>query len=150
MLNPKFIRILILTSIILMILSPAVSAHRVYLQEQIKEVEIKSWFGGGDPMVNADIYIYTIKNDVEELYLEDQTDSEGMYYFTPKLGVSEYRVVVSESGHKNEKTFDLTGGQLDASENGEIPLSTGIFSGLGYIFGIAGFAMYFSSRKSKN
>ncbi|WP_321430075.1 hypothetical protein [uncultured Methanolobus sp.] len=29
-------------------------AHRVYVQETITEVEIKSWFGDGDPMADAD------------------------------------------------------------------------------------------------
>ena len=145
----RFTRILALVSIVLLLLMPAVSAHRVYVQEQIKEVEIKAWFGGGDPMVNADVFIYAIKDGEEELYIEDKTDSDGLYYFTPKLGVSEYRVVVSESGHKNEKTFNLAGGPAAETEDAELPLSASIFAGLGYIIGIAGIALYFSSRKSK-
>jgi len=146
----KIIRILVLVSMALALLMPAVSAHRVYVQERITEVEVKAWFGGGDPMANADVIIYAIKNGVEELYIEDRTDSDGMYYFSPKLGVSEYRVVVSESGHKNEKTFSLTGDAVSGAEEAELPLATRIGAGFGYILGIAGMALYFSSRKSKS
>jgi nickel transport protein len=146
----KIIRIFVLLSMALALLMPAVSAHRVYVQERITEVEVKAWFGGGDPMANADVIIYTIKNGVEEQYIEDTTDSDGMYYFTPKLGVSEYRVVVSESGHKNEKTFSLAGDAISGPEEAELPLATRIGAGFGYILGIAGIALYLSSRKSKS
>ncbi|WP_407355355.1 hypothetical protein [Methanolobus sp. WCC5] len=135
-------------SVIMALLMPAVSAHRVYVQERITEVEIKAWFGGGDPMADADILIFGIKNGEEELYIEDRTDSNGMYYFTPKPGVSEYRVVVSESGHKNEKVFSLTG-DAGVSAEAELPLAASIGAGFGYILGIAGIALYFSSRKAK-
>ncbi|TGC07281.1 carboxypeptidase-like regulatory domain-containing protein [Methanolobus halotolerans] len=145
----KLTRILVLLGMVLMLLMPGVSAHRVYVQEQITEVEIKAWFGGGDPMPNADVSVYAIKNGEEELYIEDRTDSNGLFYFTPKLGVSEYRVVVSESGHKSEKTFNLAGGSAAETENAELPLSASVVAGFGYIIGIAGLALYFSSRKSK-
>ena len=144
----RFLRILVLVSIVLLLLMPCVSAHRVYVQEQIKEVEIKAWFGGGDPMANADVSIYTIKDGKEELYIEDRADSDGLYYFAPRPGVSEYRVVVSESGHKSEKTFNLAGGSVTETE-AQLPLSASIIAGFGYIIGIAGMALYFSSRKSK-
>jgi nickel transport protein len=150
MFSSKSIRIIFIAIVFMMLLVPGVSAHRVYLQEQIKDVQIKTWFGGGDPMVDAEISIYAVKNGQEELYIEDRTDSEGLYHFTPKLGVSEYRVVVSESGHKNEKTFNLAAGSLASQEEAELPLYANIISGLGYIVGLAGFAMYFSSRKANN
>lgn len=145
----KIMKIMVLLGIVLVACMPAASAHRVYVQESITGIEIKAWFGGGDPMAGADIVIYAIKNGEEEVYIEDKTDSEGLYYFTPKLGVSEYRVEVSETGHKEEKTFSLTGDAVGDTADAELPLTARIIAGFGYIFGIAGMALYFSSRKSK-
>ncbi|MEZ5335555.1 MAG: hypothetical protein R2741_10125 [Methanolobus sp.] len=101
----RIMKILVLLGMVLTICMPAASAHRVYVQETITEVEVKAWFGGGDPMADAEVAVYAIKNGEEELYIEDMTDSDGLFYFTPKLGVSEYRIEVLESGHKSEKTF---------------------------------------------
>jgi len=39
---------------------------------------------------------------------------------------------------------------LASQEEAELPLYANIISGLGYIVGLAGFAMYFSSRKANN
>nr|WP_321497178.1 carboxypeptidase-like regulatory domain-containing protein [uncultured Methanolobus sp.] len=146
----RLMKILVLLSMVFTICIPAASAHRVYVQETITEIEIKSWFGGGDPMADADVRIYAIKNGEEELYIEDKTDSDGLYYFTPKLGVSEYRVEVSESGHKSEETFTLTGDAVGDTSDAELPLAARIGAGFGYIIGIAGIAMYLSARKSRS
>ncbi len=146
----RIMKILVLLSIVLTICMPAASAHRVYVQETITEVEVRAWFGGGDPMADADVMVYAIKDGEEELYIEDKTDSEGLFYFKPKLGVSEYRIVVSESGHKDEKTFSLTGDAVGNNSDAELPLAAKIGAGFGYIIGIAGIAMYLSARKSKS
>jgi nickel transport protein len=146
----KIMKILILLSMVLITCMPAASAHRVYVQESITQIEVKAWYGGGDPMTDADIVIYAIKDGAEELYIEDKTDSDGLYYFAPKLGVSEYRVEVSATGHKEEKTFTLTGDTVGDTTDAELPLAARIIAGFGYIFGIAGLVLYFSSRKSKS
>jgi nickel transport protein len=146
----RIMKILVLLGMVFTICIPAASAHRVYVQETITEVEIKAWFGGGDPMADADVAIYAIKNGEEELYIEDSTDSDGLFYFTPKLGVSEYRVEVLESGHKSETTFTLTGDAVGDTAGAELPLAARIGAGFGYIIGIAGIAMYLSARKAKS
>ncbi|MBP1910073.1 hypothetical protein [Methanolobus bombayensis] len=146
----RIMKILVLIVMVLTMAMPAASAHRVYVQETITEVEIKAWFGGGDSMADAEVAVYAIKNGEEELYIEDKTDSDGLFYFTPKLGVSEYRVEVSESGHKSETTFALTGGATEDTAEAELPLEAKIGAGFGYIIGIAGIAMYLSVRKSKS
>jgi nickel transport protein len=146
----RIMKILVLLCMILTICIPAASAHRVYVQETITEVEIKAWFGGGDPMADADVVIYAIKNGEDELYIEDKTDSDGLLYFTPKLGVSEYRVEVLESGHKSETTFTLLGDAVGDTSDAELPLAAKIGAGFGYIIGIAGIAMYLSARKAKS
>lgn len=147
----KTIRILGLLALVLIlctVLCLPASAHRVYVKEQVNEVQIRAWYGGGAPMAYADVAIYANSTSGEELYLEGATDEKGIYNFTPKLGVSGYRVVVEATGHKAEKEFDLAGG--GSQEPAEIPLSMRIVAGFGYLIGLAGIGMLFSARKLKN
>ncbi|MBP2030590.1 nickel transport protein [Methanohalophilus levihalophilus] len=144
--------IIVFAAIIFSTIALPVSAHRVYLMEQVNEVEIKAWYGGGDPIINGEITVYAIKNGDEEVYLEGVTDEEGLYHFTPKLGVSEYRVIVSQMGHQDELNFNLKGETGDVAsetspENTELPLAANIVAGIGYIAGIAGIAMILKARK---
>jgi len=142
----RSLSILTLVLILCMTLMPVASAHRVYIQEQITEVQIRTWYGGGTPMVDADVEIFSIKDGEEKLYLEGKTDKDGMFYFAPKLGVSEYRVVVSATGHRTEKMIDMAGG---VQEEAELPLSMRILAGFGYLAGLAGIGMILSARKLK-
>ena len=145
----KAIRIMSLLALVLILCTafcPLTSAHRVYVREQVKEMQIKAWYGGGYPMAYADVTIYANSTSGEELYLKGKTDKEGMYYFTPKLGVSGYRVVVEATGHRAEKEFDLAGG---SQETAELPLYMRILAGFGYLIGLAGIGMLFSARKLK-
>jgi len=148
----RVLSLILLIAIIGMMFIPAASAHRVYLMEQVKEVEIKAWYGGGDPMAGADIVIYTNRSGERELYLEGTTDDNGLYYFSPQLGVTQYEAVVSQTGHQAEKTFYLTGSA--ATDDGapmdvELPLPTRIFAGFGYLAGLAGIGMIITARKMK-
>jgi nickel transport protein len=144
----RTLNFLLLVLVLFTVLMPVASAHRVHILEQINEVQIKAWYGGGTAMADADVQIYSIKDGQEELYLEGKTDADGIYYFTPKLGVSEYRAVVSATGHSDEKVIDLSGGVQQ--EEAEIPLAMRIFTGFGYLAGLAGMAMYLAARKLKN
>lgn len=143
---------LMLALILAMLATPAVSAHRVYLMHQVNEVEVKAWYGGGDPIANAEITIYAIKDGEEEIYIEDVTDEDGMYYFSPKLGVDEYRIIVSQMGHQDEIEIDLKGEGESTVENNstddtELPLTANIVAGIGYILGFAGIGLYARARK---
>ena len=146
----KIIRIMGILALVLILCTalclPA-SAHRVYVKEQVNEMQIRAWFGGGEPMAHADVMIYANSTSGEELYLEGATDEEGMYYFKPKLGVSGYRVVVEVTGHRAEQEFDLAAG--GSQEPAEIPLYMRIVAGFGYLIGLAGIGMLFAARKSK-
>ncbi len=128
-------------------LIPTASAHRVHVRELITEVEIKAWYGGGDPMANANVEIYSIRDEQEKLYDEGKTDENGLYYFAPELGTSSYRVVVELTGHKGELEFDLTAGSQP--ENAELPLYLSVLVGFGFLAGIGGIAAYLSARKMK-
>ena len=139
--------LLAIVLILCMTLVPAASAHRVHVRELISEVEIKAWYGGGDPMANADVKVYSIRDEQEKLYLEGKTDENGLYYFTPELGTSSYRVEVEDSGHGNELEFDLTAGSQP--EDAELPLYMSVLVGFGFLAGIGGIAAYLSARKMK-
>ena len=143
----KNLSLLALVLVLCMILIPAASSHRVHVREQISEVEIKAWYGGGDPMANANVELYSIRDEQEKLYLEGKTDENGLYYFAPELGTSSYRVVVEASGHKGELVFDLTAGSQP--ENAELPLYLNVLVGFGFLAGIGGIAAYLSARKMK-
>ena len=127
------------------------SAHRVVVVGQVHEMQVMAYYGGGDPMVDANVEIYAIKNGQEELHETGKTDAEGMFYFEPKIGVSEYRAVVEATGHKGEEFVNLTGGAGVAGaeqEGTELPLRE-IIAGFGYLAGLIGIAMILAARKMK-
>jgi nickel transport protein len=149
----KHLSILVLALVLCMALAPIASAHRVIVQGRVSEIQIKAYFGGGDatPMADANVEIYAIRDGQEELYLTGKADADGMYYFPPKIGVSEYRAVVEESGHKGEETVNLAEGaglaETEQEEEG-LPL-TQMIAGFGYLAGLAGIAMILTARKMK-
>ncbi len=127
----------------------AVSAHRVYVKGEIWEIGVKAWFGGGEPMRDADVEVYAIKEGKEELYGEGKTDENGKFGFAPKIGVEEYKVVVeSPGGHKGETVVNLTQA-ASPGEGTEMPLYTRTIAGFGYLIGLAGAAMAYMGWKMK-
>jgi nickel transport protein len=156
----KTIRILLVLALVLilcMALMPPASAHRVIVDGRVSEIQIKAYYGGGsaDPMVDADVEVYLVKGDREELHTTGKTNDTGMFYFAPKLGVSEYRVVVEATGHRGEETVNLSEGaglteaeQAEAETEAGLPI-TGIITGFGYLAGLAGIAMILAARKMK-
>ncbi len=143
----KSLSLMMLVLVLCMVLIPAVSAHRVHVRELISEVEIKAWYGGGDPMPNADVEIYSIRDGQEKLYFEGKTDENGLCYFKPELGTTSYRVVVELTGHKGELEFNMTAGSQPG--DAELPLYLSILVGFGFLAGIGGIAAYLSARKMK-
>jgi nickel transport protein len=150
------IRSLVVLALILILcmvlICPPASAHRVIVQGRVSEIQVKAYFGGGDaaPMADANVEIYAIKDGQEELYLTGKADADGMFYFAPKIGVSEYRAVVEATGHKGEETVNLAEGAgiTEAEKEAGLPL-TGIITGFGYLAGLAGIAMIITARKMK-
>ena len=127
------------------------SAHRVVVVGQVHEMQVMAYYGGGAPMIDADVEIYTIKDGQEDLYLTGKTDLEGMFYFEPKIGVSDYRAVVEATGHQGYEFVNLTGGAgvPEAEKEGtELPLMQ-MFAGFGYLAGLIGISMILAARKMK-
>lgn len=126
-----------------------VSAHRVYVKGEIVEIGVKAWFGGGEPMRDADVEVYATKEGKEELYREGKTDENGKFRFAPKIGVEEYKVVVeSPGGHRGETVINLTQA-ASPGEGTEMPLYTRTIAGFGYLIGLAGSAMAYMGWKMK-
>jgi len=149
--------VLALLLVLCMALMPPASAHRVIVQGQVSEIQIKAYYGGGaaTPMADGDVEIYAIKDGQEELYLTGKTDDVGMFYFAPKIGVSEYRAEVSSLGHGGKETVNLAEGaglteaeQAEAEKEAGLPLPE-MVAGFGYLTGLAGIAMILAARKMK-
>ncbi|MGB2728665.1 MAG: hypothetical protein WBD09_09355 [Halobacteriota archaeon] len=141
--------ILVMVMVLSVSATTIASAHRVHVRSEIGEIGVKAWFGGGEPMRDADVKVYAIKGGEEELYKEGKTDENGKFGFAPKIGVEEYKVVVeSPGGHKGETVVNLT--QAASPGDGtEMPLYTRVIAGFGYLIGLAGAAMAYMGWKQK-
>jgi len=141
--------VMLLTVVILS--SGMVGAHRVHGSYRISEVTVRSWFGGGKPIINGSVEVYAIRDGVEELYVEGFTDEYGEYRFTPKIGVPAYKVDVESTrlpGHRTEILVNMSAAPELGGE--ELPTYKGVIAGFGYLAGLCGLAMMHLARKKKN
>lgn len=156
----NFNRILLVISILTMVFVPATSAHSVHMdviEKSTDKIKVKAYYGGGDPMKDAEVNVYLITENDEEPYIEDKsTDEKGMYSFEPKQGHEVYKVVASDFGHQVEKKVILesqssssSNGSSNSSDTDGLPMPARIVSGFGYIAGIAGIGMMANARKIK-
>jgi nickel transport protein len=136
------IAILLILSISLM---PAASAHRCYVEQVgADEIVVKAFYEGDSPMGLAEYQI--LNADTEEVLYEGETDEDGFLSFTPVEDVTQYTVVVDQFGHMGEATISATGG---SAETAELPLFMRIFTGFGYLLGLAGIAMIYTAKKKQ-
>ncbi|MEA1909349.1 MAG: hypothetical protein U9N43_10065 [Euryarchaeota archaeon] len=150
----KSLNMMLLLVLCMALVCPVASAHRVVVQGYVNEIAVKAYYGGGgmDPMAYADVEVYSIRDGQEdELYNTGETNEDGMYYFAPKIGISEYRIVVEATGHRGEETFNIAKGaesEEDEEDAANMPL-TQMITGFGYLTGLAGIAMLLTARKMK-
>ena len=127
-----------------------VSAHRLHIHHEIGAIEIKTYYGGGNPCRDANVAVYDKEGN---LYLEGNTDEDGKFSFPPKIGMKEYTVVVDAvhmPGHKAETVINLSQEAASASAGEmELPLYTRVIAGFGYLIGLAGAAMLYMGWKLK-
>lgn len=127
---------------------PAVPAHRAFVGEVVdNEVRLKAWYEGGDPINEAPVKVYAADDGKDVLYLEGITDEDGFYSFEPEPGVTAYKVVVEQMGHRAKMNIDL--GSSDQPQEAELPLYARIVAGFGYLLGLAGAGMLYASRKGQ-
>ena len=142
--------------VVLLVLSclsiSAVSAHRLHIHHEIGAIEIKTYYGGGNPCRDANVAVYDKEGN---LYLEGNTDEDGKFSFPPKIGMKEYTVVVDAvhmPGHKAETVINLSQEAASAGAGGmgtEMPLYTRAIAGFGYLIGLAGAALAYMGWKMK-
>ena len=145
---------ILIVLVALLILSGIVNSHRVHISSRIGELKVKSWFGGGEPIKDGKVTVYTIKDGVEEFYIEGITDKGGEYGFPPKIGVTAYRVEVESThlpGHRVETIVNISA--IKSAGEGisggtELPPYQGIIAGVGYLLGLAGIVMIYLARKN--
>ncbi|ATU07565.1 hypothetical protein BKM01_01480 [Methanohalophilus portucalensis] len=154
--NSRFKQIMFFVLVLSLILMPVASAHSVFMdvvEKSESNIKVKAYYGGDDPMKNAEVTVYIIDESGETLYIEDvSTDTDGFYSFSPEEGQEQYRVVASDFGHKAEKEIDISSKSSTHSSSGtssSLPLSAGIVAGFGYLAGIAGVGMMISARRMK-
>jgi len=135
------LRNFILAVLLLLLLFSPVNAHRMYAQYKVSEIEVYSWYGGGAKVVGGDVKVYRSDGS---LYVQGKTDQNGTFRFKPEIGES-YRVVVESMGHKTECEVNLSKTQVIKEEN----IYLKVFSGLGYLFGIAGLSSYYLARRKQ-
>jgi len=128
-----------------------VSAHRLIIDHEIGEIEIKAYFGDGTACQDANVKVYDKEGN---LYMTGVTDDKGKFSFPPEIGMEEYTVAVDAvhmPGHKAETLINLSQAAAGAGSAGgtEMPLYTRVAAGLGYLIGLAGAAMMYMSWKLK-
>lgn len=125
--------------------SVSVSAHRVYLDVVQQTVMVEAYYGDGKPAKNADITVYTSEG---EIYLNGTTDEDGRFSFDIGEGFisKNLTVEVEQVGHR--AMVSIGSGSV-AGEKDESFLPFQIIAGLGYLFGIAGIASFYSVWKIK-
>lgn len=131
--------------LVLLLVSP-VASHRVHTDWEIGKVEIKAWYGGGDPMKDADTKVFINQSGEQVLYKEGKTDENGVFAFSPKVGVNNYTAEIGSTGHKGIVEINLASAPSSGEEQ-ELPLYMRIAAGFGYLLGLAGIALAYSSWK---
>ena len=158
----KGISVTILIILIALLISCSiVSAHRVHISTRIGEISVKSWYGGGAPLKDANVTVYLQKgtgggDGTEELYATGVTDENGEFGFPPKIGTDEYRIVVESThlpGHGVETTINMDDfqsgeAQGDCQNTGGSEYG-GIIAGFGYLAGLVGVSLMYASRKKQ-
>ena len=128
-----------------------VSAHRMHISTSVGEITVKSWFKGASAVKDGEVKVYSIKDGVEELYIQGMTDEEGEFNFQPKIGVKAYRIEVEAThmpGHRAETILNMSAIGSNEEDSG-IPGYAGVIAGLGYLLGLTGLSLMYVYRKKQ-
>lgn len=134
--------------LMLLLISP-VASHRVHTSWEIGEIKVNAWYGGGEPMKDADVKVYVNQSGEQTVYKEGKTDEKGNFAFSPKAGVNNYTVEIGSTGHQEELEINMASAS-SSEEDQELPLYMRIVAGFGYLLGLAGVALAYTGwKKSK-
>ncbi|WP_291321174.1 hypothetical protein [Desulfonatronospira sp.] len=123
-------------------------AHRMLMQEKEPGV-LFVYYEGRVPAAEAAV---TLLDEQDEMLLQGKTDTEGHFYFDPRLGA---RVARADDGQGHRVVYDLEKSVLEEGFlfiGDDIPLALRVALGVGIIFILFG-ALYLWStrgRRKKN
>lgn len=136
--------------LLMLILMSPVASHRVHTSWDIDTIELRAWYGGGEPMADAEAEVFINQSGEQVVYEQGVTDEEGVFTFSPKTGVNNYTAEIGSTGHKGELEINLASSS-SSDEDQELPLYMRIGAGFGYLLGLAGAALAYSGwKKSKH
>ncbi|MGV8174126.1 MAG: hypothetical protein ACP5OU_00295 [Methanothrix sp.] len=115
--------------------------HRMMIGYQVNELEISALYDDGTPAQGARIEAFS----GEKTIAEGITDEDGSFIIRPDKGTGEIAFVSESAGHRAELSLDL---KQKGQEETASPLLRAL-AGLGYLLGLAGLAMIYTSRKRK-
>lgn len=141
-----------------------VFAHRINVFAEVRsgKIEGECYSSNGKPLPNATVKF--VSPDDTELGTT-QSDANGTFNFTPAARV-DHRIVL-DTGDGHRATFVIKASDLPKSPATASPPQPAVtpgrqsrtherqwrwrdvFSGIGYIFGIAGVVLYFKSRRRR-
>ncbi|MFO7967314.1 MAG: Ig-like domain-containing protein [Archaeoglobaceae archaeon] len=141
----KNMALLFVILLMLILISP-VASHRVHTSWEMDTIELKAWYGGGDPMADADVKVFINQSGEQVVYEQGVTDENGTFTFSPKTGVSNYTAEIGSTGHEGQLEINLASSS-SSGEDQELPLYMRIGAGFGYLLGLAGAALAYTGWK---
>lgn len=115
--------------------------HRMMMGYQVNELELSVLYDDGTPAQGVKINVLSD----EESIASGITDSRGACIIRPDKGIGEITFVSESAGHRAELSLDL---EQKGREETVSPILRA-FAGLGYLSGLAGLAMIYTSRKRR-
>lgn len=136
--------------IFIQLISFKVFAHKVNVFAYVEggTIYTESYFPDGRKVEGGAIEVF---NSTGKKLEEGVTDKDGIFTFNVP-SKEDLKIVLNASlGHRTE--YIINASEIskvpNKKEKGKIPLKD-VFSGIGYIFGLAGIVMYILSRKKRD
>ena len=140
-------------------------AHRTNVFAEVRDgrIEGECYSSGGDPIRNASVEF--VSTDNTKLGTA-QTDPQGRFSYTPTKQIDHRIILDTGDGHRAEWVIKASDFAQNAATTAlaatppAVPAQRrththerqwrwrDVFSGIGYIFGLAGIALYFRSRRT--
>lgn len=135
--------LVLLFTMLFLVVTPGVMAHRIHLDVKFRCVELEVYYGDGTPVKNGDVVVYTSDGEV---YLTGRTDDRGRFVFNVSdISAGTLAFEVEHQGHRVEVNMAESAGAIPP----ELPLFQRVIAGFGYILGIFGLSTIYLFLKMK-
>jgi nickel transport protein len=133
--------LLFLLTIAILASCSVAEGHRMMMGYMVNELQATALYDDGTPAQDVEIQVLRDGKIIEK----GLTDDKGTYTFRPEKRTGQITFVSYSAGHRAELSLNLE--QKRQEETLSLPLRA--FAGIGYLMGIAGLSMIYSSRKRK-